>query len=427
MKKALIICYYWPPAGGPGVQRWLKFVKYLRDFEIEPVVYIPENPHYPIVDKGLEAEIPEGITILKQPIKEPYRLASFVSKKQTDQISSGIIKDKNKQGLLQKIMLFVRGNLFIPDARKLWVKPSVNYLVNYLESSPVDVIITTGPPHSLHLIGLQLKEQLNLPWVADFRDPWTTIGYQKKLKLTKFSRQKHLNLEFEVLNKANHILVTSPTTKSDFSKTTNTPITCITNGFDTLYKNDIILDEKFTIAHIGSLLEDRNPDVLWQVLNELKEEIDDFSKDLSIELTGKVSTTVVQTIENHDLTENLLLPGYVTHQEAIYRQCSAQLLLLIEIDSYDTQAIIPGKVFEYLASRRPIIAIGPKDSDIVDILEKTHSGTYFTYGNKVALKTAILEYYNTFKTSGIPQTTGDLSIYSRKELTRKLSEIIHQF
>ncbi|WP_028375155.1 glycosyltransferase family 4 protein [Leeuwenhoekiella sp. MAR_2009_132] len=427
MKKALIICYYWPPAGGPGVQRWLKFVKYLRDFDIEPVVYVPENPHYPIVDASLEAEIPQGITVLKHPIKEPYGLAQLFSKKQTDQISSGIIKDKEKQGLLQRLMLFVRGNLFIPDARKWWIKPSVNYLLSYLKSTNIDVIITTGPPHSLHLIGLQLKKQTQLPWVADFRDPWTTIGYQKKLKLTQKSRQKHVDLEFEVLNKADHIIVTSPTTKSDFSKTTTTPITCITNGFDTSYNITASLDSKFTLAHIGSLLEDRNPDILWQVLSELKQEHNDFSQDLRIQLTGKVSATVVQNITHYQLSQNLELPGYVSHQEAVSRQQSAQLLLLIEIDSYDTQAIIPGKLFEYLASKRPIIAIGPKDSDIIEILEQAKSGSYFSYGNKVQLKNTILDFYNRYKTGGISQNTSDLTAFTRKELTRQLSEILHQF
>ena len=427
MKKALIICYYWPPAGGPGVQRWLKFVKYLRDFDIEPVVYVPENPHYPIVDASLEAEIPQGITVLKHPIKEPYGLAQLFSKKQTNQISSGIIKDKEKQGLLQRLMLFVRGNLFIPDARKWWIKPSVKYLKSYLKSTNFDVIITTGPPHSLHLIGLQLKKHTQLPWVVDFRDPWTTIGYQKKLKLTQKSRQKHVDLEFEVLNKADHIIVTSPTTKSDFSKTTTTPITCITNGFDTVYDATVPLDTKFTLAHIGSLLEDRNPDILWQALSELKQEHIDFSQDLSIQLTGKVSTTVIQNIERYHLSQNLELPGYVSHQEAIRRQCSAQLLLLIEIDSYDTQAIIPGKLFEYLASKRPIIAIGPKDSDIIEILEQAKSGSYFSYGNKVQLKNTILEFYNRYKTGGISQNTSDLTAFTRKELTRQLSEILHQF
>ena len=425
MKKALIICYYWPPAGGPGVQRWLKFVKYLREFEVEPVVYIPENPDYPILDESLVNEIPEDVTILKHPIWEPYKLAQFFSKKNTKQISSGIIKEESKQSLVQKLMLFIRGNLFIPDARKFWVKPSVTFLNSYLKDHPVDCIITTGPPHSLHLIGRDLKKLYNLPWIVDFRDPWTSIGYHKKLRLTKFAQRKHADLEFQILNEATQILVTSPTTKSDFEKTTNTPVTCITNGFDDEKVMQPELDPVFSLAHIGSLLEDRNPKVLWEILSELKTEIPTFGKDLKIELIGRVGESVKQTIIAEGLADNLTIPGYVTHQEALIKQRSAQILLLLEIDSIETQAIIPGKLFEYLAARRPILAIGPVNSDITSILEKADGGIYFTYHEKQRLKAFILTKYEEFKNGGISQTNGNLEQFTRKALTAKLAELIH--
>ncbi len=247
MKKALIICYYWPPAGGPGVQRWLKFVKYLRDFDIEPVVYIPENPHFPIVDESLVAEIPTGITVIKQPIFEPYKMASAFSKSSTRQLSAGIIKSEKKQSILQKLMLFVRGNLFIPDARKFWIKPSVAFLDSYLKANPVDCIITTGPPHSLHLIGLKLSKRTGLPWLADFRDPWTEIGYQKKLKLTHFAQQKHQHFESKVLNTADHILATSYATQKLLQAKTSKPVSCITNGFDEEALQDVSLDQKVSL------------------------------------------------------------------------------------------------------------------------------------------------------------------------------------
>lgn len=193
-KKALIITYYWTPSGGPGVQRWLKFVKYLPDFGIQPIVYVPENPTYPIIDKSLYLDIKQPL-VLKQPIREPYGLASIFSKEKTKSISSGIVPSKRKQSLLEKAMLYVRGNFFIPDARVLWVKPSVKYLENYIKENDIQTIITTGPPHSLHLIGLGLKEKLDLKWIADFRDPWTSIVYHKDLKLSESSKQKHIGLE----------------------------------------------------------------------------------------------------------------------------------------------------------------------------------------------------------------------------------------
>ena len=201
-KKLLIITYYWPPAGGPGVQRWLKFVKYLPDFGVQPIVYIPENPTYPIIDNGLESEVSDKAVILKHKIVEPYGLASFFGKNKTKKISSGIIPNQKKQSFLEKTLLWVRGNIFIPDARFLWVKPSVKYLKKYIQENNIDTIVTSGPPHSLHLIGLQLKQELGVTWLADFRDPWTTIGYHKALKLSSYAETKHKALEKEVLTSA---------------------------------------------------------------------------------------------------------------------------------------------------------------------------------------------------------------------------------
>ena len=174
-KKIIIITYYWPPSGGPGVQRWLKFVKYLPEFGVQPIVYIPENPTYPIVDENLSKEVSEKAIILKHEIFEPYQLASLFSKNKTKKISSGIIPNQKKQSLLDKVFLWIRGNFFIPDARIFWVKPSVAYLEKYILENDIDTIITSGPPHSLHLIGLELKQKLNVKWFADFRDPWTII------------------------------------------------------------------------------------------------------------------------------------------------------------------------------------------------------------------------------------------------------------
>ena len=425
MKKVLIICYYWPPAGGPGVQRWLKFVKYLRDYNIEPLVYVPENPSYPIVDPSLIKEIPEGITVLKHPISEPYALAKLFSKKDTETISSGIIDEKEKQTFFQKLMLYIRGNFFIPDARKFWVKPSVKFLTQYLKKNQIDVIITTGPPHSLHLIGLKLKEDLSLPWIADFRDPWTSIGYHDKLKLNKRSERKHNKLEKQVLEGADHILTTSPTTTADFEKLTNVPITCITNGFDEEYFEAVDLDTEFSLSHIGSLLSDRNPKMLWQVLQEIKREQPQFDKDLKLKLAGRVSNSVVKTIKEYGLEKNLELVGYLSHPKALIAQRTTQVLLLIEINAKDTQAIIPGKVFEYLAAKRPILGIGPDDSDFFEIVSATNSGTCFTYFEKTALKDHILSLYKNYKEIGLASNTSKISQYSRKALTEKLAFVIN--
>ena len=423
-KKALIITYYWPPAGGPGVQRWLKFVKYLPDYNIQPIVYCPKNPSYPIIDESLTKELSKDIVVLKQPIKEPYKLARLFSKKAASTISSGVIPKEKKQSIIEKVMLFVRGNFFIPDARKNWVKPSVDFLTDYIQKENIETIITTGPPHSLHLIGLQLKQKLDVKWIADFRDPWTTIGYHKKLKLTKASQLKHQDLELKVLNSADQLIVTSENTKREFEFKTNQPIAVITNGYDTTISEKPKKDSKFTIAHIGSLLSERNPKHLWEALSELINENEAFNADFELKLIGVVSDDVLQEIYSHNLKDYTNVVGYVSHDDAIKAQMQSQVLLLIEIDSEDTKAIIPGKLFEYMISNTPILAIGPKDSDVERIIKSTNTGTYFFYEANNTLKSQILAYFNAYKENTLVTQPIGLKPYSRKELTKTLSELI---
>ncbi|MBE9489171.1 MAG: glycosyltransferase family 4 protein [Bacteroidetes bacterium] len=426
LKRVLIITYYWPPAGGPGVQRWLKFVKYLHNFNIEPIVYVPENPSYPTIDESLVDETPKGITILKQPIKEPYGLARVFSKKSSQTISKGIISEHKNQSLIEKLLLFIRGNFFIPDARKHWVKPSVEFLSNYISEQKIDTIITTGPPHSLHLIGLQLKQKLGVKWLADFRDPWTTIGYHKQLKLTKASLKKHKQLEKQVLNSADQVIVTSFRTKKEFQEITNKPISVITNGYDTAKIEKITLDSKFTLAHIGSLLSERNPEILWQVLRDITNENIEFEAHFQLNLVGAVSKEVLKSLEEHGLSHYINIVGYVSHNEAIVCQRKSQILLLIEIDSEDTKCIIPGKLFEYMVSNRPIIAIGPQGSDVEQIIKTTNTGCYFYYSDYDKLKIQILEYFNAFKTHNLQSHPIGLEQYSRKSLTKKLALLIEK-
>ncbi len=423
-KKALIITYYWPPAGGPGVQRWLKFVKYLPEFGVDPVVYCPENPSYPITDLQLEDEVSNTVTVLKQPINEPYKFANLLSKKSSKTISSGIIPKKKKQSLIERLLLYVRGNFFIPDARKGWIKPSVVYLSEYIKNEGIETIITTGPPHSLHLIGLQLKAQLNVKWIADFRDPWTTIGYHKDLKLTKSSRQKHELLEQNVLQSANQIIVTSTVTKQEFALKTQQPITVITNGYDTYAIERPEKDQRFTIAHIGSLLSERNPTQLWDALRELIAENEAFKTAFQLNLIGVVSDDVLQTLSSYQLDDYVNVVGYVNHEEAMQFQMQSQVLLLIEIDSQVSKAIIPGKLFEYMVSSTPILAIGPQESDVEDIIKTTNTGHYFYYNEKQQIKSQILLYFNAYKTNSLKTQPIGLQKYSRRELTKTLAQLV---
>jgi glycosyltransferase involved in cell wall biosynthesis len=387
-------------------------------------VYVPENPSYPILDEGLVAEISEKAIVIKKRIFEPYGIAALFSKNKTKKISSGIIPSDRKLTTIDKLLLWIRGNLFIPDARIYWVKPSVSYLRKYIQEHEIDTVITSGPPHSLHLIGLKLKEQLPIHWIADFRDPWTTIGYHNKLRLSSYAANEHKILERKVLNGADVILVTSKNTKKEFKKKTNQPIEVITNGYDLENVSKQTLDKKFSLAHIGSFLSERNPINLWLSLAELIKEIPEFASHLELKLIGTVSKDILDTIHSYNLSDYLNCMGYVSHQEALIQQRKSQVLLLIEINSVNTISIIPGKIFEYMVTERPIIAIGPRGSEFADIITNTNTGAFFDYAEKAALKAVILDYYKKFLDQNLQTHAVGLEKYSRKNLTEKLAKLI---
>lgn len=426
-KRVLIISYYWPPSGGPGVQRWLKFAKYLPDFDVLPTVFVPENPHYPQKDKTLESEIPRGLEVIKSKIFEPYRFSNIFSKENTDTLSKGLITEKTNQSIIQRFLLYVRGNFFIPDARKFWVKPSVKKISKLLAQYNYHVIITTGPPHSLHRIGLFLKKRhSDLHWIADFRDPWTTIGYHKQLKLSKSSHQKHLNMEREVLNYADHIIVTSPSTKQEFEHKTNKPVSLITNGFDDVDAENM-LDEQFSITHVGTLLNERNPDFFFKAIAELLKEEENFDKHLQLKFVGQVGDAIVESLKKYELKMYSVFEGYVPHTKAQQYMFNAQMLLLIEKNQNETKSIIPGKLFEYLQARRPILAIGPKDWDVKEMLDNQQAGITLTYNDFSGIKEYIRKSYYDFLKGRLTVHYNLSGQYHRRSLTEKLSKIIHQF
>ena len=424
MKKVLIITYYWPPAGGPGVQRWLKFVKYLPEFGIEPIVYCPENPKYPIMDTSMVSEVSSALEVIQAPINEPYKLAQLLSRSKTSDLSKGIITGQKKQTITEKLLLFVRGNFFIPDARVSWVKPSFSFLSDYIKIHKVDTIITTGPPHSLHLIGLKLKQSHSLKWITDFRDPWTHIGYHKKLKLTRLSKRKHKQLEASVLMNSDQIIVTSPQTKLILSKRTKSPVIVITNGYDFEINKSCKLDTKFTLSHVGNLQDGRNPEFLWKTLHDLVQNSIDFSKHFRLNLIGYISEAVLNSIRIYGLEAYTDYSGYVSHSESFDYQSRTQLLLLIEENSKETKYIIPGKLFEYIASRRPIIAIGPDGSDIENIVTKSASGNYFRYEESELLSSVILGYFERYKRNDLYVEPKEIEKYSRRNLTFELSKLL---
>jgi glycosyltransferase involved in cell wall biosynthesis len=434
MKKVLILTYYWPPSGGAGVQRWLKFTKYLKTYGWEPIIYTAENGEMPVVDMSLLKDVPAELTILKTPIWEPYQLYKrFIGRKKDDKINASFLSENKKAGLSEKISIWIRGNFFIPDARKFWIKPSINYLNNYIVKNNIEYIISSGPPHSMHLIALGLKNKFtSLKWVADFRDPWTNIDFYDKLMLTKRSNIKHHSQELKVLTNADIILSIGKGMSDEFlniyqksgGKNLN-KFKVISNGFDTddIKTNDIVKDKKFSIAHIGTLVKDRNPIVLWKVLKKLTDTRDDFRSQLEIKLVGKVDIFVKEQLENYGLIKFVKKIEYLPHSEVIIEQQKSKVLLLLINNTKNAKDILTGKFFEYMASGSPILAIGPIDGELADIIKQTQTGLISNFEDEITLEKNIL---NLFVNQSI-QTNGEEVIkYSREELTKKLCELLNE-
>lgn len=426
-KKILIITYYWPPAGGPGVQRWLKFAKYLPEFGWKPIIFTPENPSYPLLDESLMKDVPDNLEIIKTKIWEPYQLAEKLNKS-NKKFKAGQFDVGKNQSWKSKLSIWVRGNFFIPDARVFWVKPSAKFLEQYLKENKIDVVVTSGPPHSLHLIGLNLKKKLpNLKWVADFRDPWTEISYYKHLKLTKNSDKKHRQLESEVFKNADITLATSYTDAENFRENGANAI-CITNGFD---ESDASISlsvtnekTKFTLSYIGVLEQLRNPENLWKTLDDLVKTNIDFAKYFSVKFVGRIDDKILNSIENSSLTNHIENLGYLSHDKAIQEMAKSSLLLITNFPNDSSKGIIPGKIFEYLATGKQIISFGPNQADVFKILEETNAGKHFNYNDSEAIKSFILEKFELWKNGNLNENIHNIEQFSRKSLTKQLTEIL---
>ena len=419
--RVLLITYYWPPAGGSGVQRWLKFVKYLPSFGVEPIVYTVENPSYAVEDPSLSDEVPENLKVITKSIWEPNSILGRLKLKKTKQ-SAGFL-DPNPS-FFGRQMQYIRANYFIPDARKFWIKPSVRKLTSFVKEHKIDIIITTGPPHSLHLIGAALQKKTGVKWVADFRDPWTNIDYFHNLPLTNKAKRKHHELETMVLNRADAVVVVGKFMKREFNDS-NDKVVVITNGFDDEDQTrEVALDTKFSISHIGMMNADRNPKILWQALKELIEESEDFAKDLSVKLIGKCDQEVYQSVADFKLQNYVSFVAYMAHKDVLKFQRASQILLLAVNRVPSAKSVITGKVFEYLQSERPIIGIGPVDGDLAEILHETGSGQMIDFDDIASLKDLLRKQYALYQAGGIKSKAKQIDRYHRKNLTKDLAALL---
>lgn len=426
-KRVLIITYYWPPSGGAPVQRWLKFAKYLERFGWQPVIYTPENPESFYDDESLMRDVPKDIEIVKSHIWEPYDIYRMLTGKKGEKIAVGFTSADKKKGVFHSLLMWLRGNLLIPDPRIFWVNPSVRFLKKYLKENPVDVVVTTGPPHSLHLIGLKLKRKLKVRWLADFRDPWTNIDFYGELHLSRLADYIHHKLERKVISNADVVTVVSNQIKNDFGLIGKGKIEVITNGFDDddwLDSRSTQQDSNFSIVYAGTLTATRNPIVLWPVLRQLCTELPEFSNKLKIKIAGQVDAAVLKSIEDSKLIDHCILLGQLSHKDVIKLQLEAQVLLLVVNNTPNARGIVTGKFFEYLAAGRRIITVGPSNGDLAEMLELTGTGDVVDFDDFGKAKQVITKYFQLYIDGKINPDKKNVSQFSRKELTCKLAEIL---
>ena len=420
MKKVLIITYYWPPSGGSGVQRWLKFVKYFRNFGIEPIVLTvaPEFAALPNLDESLEHEIPAGIKIHKTRAKSPF---GFYRKMKKGAIPNSGFAGEGKASFFDNLFRFIRGNFFIPDARIGWNKFALEKARELIHLHAIDTIITSSPPHSTQLIGLQLKKEFKLKWLADLRDPWTEIYYNKLLFRTNWAKRIDYRYEQACLQNADTLIVVSEDIKQRFGEKRETileKIHVIPNGFDeedfskVQTKNDA---EVKYISYVGNLGLQYPVDGFLETFAEIIKKENNWK----LYFVGNCHKGIKTIVDKLNLTDSVEFVPYVNHSEAIDFMIKARILLLIIPEIENNKGILTGKLFEYLATGNPILNIGPKDGDAAAILKENAVSVTLNPTEKQEIANFILN-------SAPNNTPGNLSEhkFSRRNLTGEITQLI---
>ena len=427
MRKVLIITYHWPPSGGISVLRCLKIAKYLRDFDWEPIIFTAKNPSYQYLDYGNEKDIPENIEIHKVPIFEPINLFKTLSgRKRNQPLQNFTFNSDKKKSPIDKFSLWVRGNFFIPDARYRWIGPSVKYLKKYLKENPVDAIFTDGPPHTNTVIGMRVAQEFNIPWIADFQDPWTQVDYYSKLYIGKRADKKHRALEQEVFMTADKITIASPTWKKDLASIGAKNVDVIYYGYDESDFNEFspIPSDKFIIFHGGLLGEDRNPEDFFRAIQALIKDYAEIHDKIEIRLAGEVDFSVKKSIEANGLSSVTRYLGMIQRSEVIQEYAQASLLILPVNKAENAQGRIPGKLFEMLRSNKPILVLGPDDGDVREIVHSKQKGFSFEYN---AYHELLLFLEKAILRGEFKNFNPDIPIeeFSNRNITAKIAEYLN--
>jgi glycosyltransferase involved in cell wall biosynthesis len=424
MKKILIITYYWPPSGGAGVQRWLKFSKYLPEFGYEPIILTVDEAEasYAQLDYSLLQEVSPALSVHKTKTFEPYNLYRKLSNKK--EIPYGGFSNQKKITFFEKLSRFIRGNLFVPDPRRGWNKYALKKALELIHKQQIEIVITSGPPHSTHLIGKKIKDKTDIRWIADFRDPWTDIYYYKDLYHLGLATLLDRYLEKKVLSNADRIITVSEEVgKLLLAKTAGSKekMVIIPNGYDETDFDQVesVKNDAFTITYTGTISMSYRIDQFIEAIFLLPETI---KQKIKIRFVGNVPEEIIKLFDQKNLCSMIEVLGYIPHEAAISQMKGAELLLMAIPDSPDNKGIVTGKFFEYLAAKKPILAIGPLGGEVDIMLQKSKAGKLFAYEETEQMRLFIIELFEQNKKGFVWNETIGTEKYTRKNLTKELSE-----
>jgi glycosyltransferase involved in cell wall biosynthesis len=428
-KKLLIITYYWPPAGGPGVQRWVKFTSYLTllGYELCVLTVDEKQAAYAHRDNSLQSEIPESVNVFRTKTRGFYSAYLRITGKENIPYSGFV--DEGNIGMLQKVLRFLRSNFFIPDPRRGWNRFAVKKALQLIRQENITLVITTSPPHSTQLIGKHIKRKIpSIQWIADFRDPWTGIFYFDQLCHSPMSRYLNLRMEKKILTTADQVVVVSKSMKSDFLRKVEPAkhpdnINIISNGFDAKdFAIKAPLPEKvFTLTYTGTLAPNYTIDALLDALRKIREENSGIR--MTLRFIGEVCPEYRVLLNAFPFSESIELISRVSHEAIIRYMLSSHVLLLIIPQARNNEAIITGKIFEYMAAKKPVLGIGPTQGDAANLLSETSAGAMFEYDDALGIKKYLWDLVQKSTSGELLWQGQNIEKYSRENLTRQLTRL----
>ncbi len=427
MKNVLILTYYWPPGAGPGVQRWLKFSKYLPEYGWNPMVITVKNGSYPSTDPSLLKDVPDGLKVIRTSTIEPFAIYNALRGKKGKSIEVGMGNIKGKQSSFAKLANYVRANGFIPDARMGWNHFLYPKAKQVIKSTKIDAVVTTGPPHSTHLVGMRLKKEFGITWIADFRDPWTNIYYNEFLMRSERADRKDKRLEDEVVQTADSVLSASPGIEEEF-KARAAHIQTIPNGYD---EEDMPaaheqIAPKFTLSYVGNLKPNQNTETLWKAIAELATD-PSFEEGFELSITGNIHDSILKSWSKTGIDHLVSIKPFVPHAQAVQRMYDSHVLLLPIPTGESSRNILTGKIFEYLATQRPILSIGPTDGNAAKVMKNCDKEPMLDYQDLEGMKALLRKYFEAFKEEKQPASSGNENYkqFSRKGTAGQLSEMLN--